>query len=720
MSLAADPLRGETACPICSQIIAAAETLFDEEFEHSIDTEGLESVDCSDHDEFIKYELGRTANPVPILRIRKPKNSSGIQTSMSAVGYLPWGFRLQQKDDSNNDVPRGAIIDPQKIKIDTLRKWKNECLETHGAECENPYPIYNFGSTAPLWLVDTKQQCVVPGQPSMTYVTLSYVWGKKDSLRCVRANLQSLQQAGALSKPEFEPLIPHTIRDAMRLVAMFGERYLWVDSLCIVQDDEAAKPSELNKMAAIYSSSCLTIIAADAEDSWEGLKGITKPRNFVQTVVPLGSKGPLVEELARGDTDTSYYSDRTYYRRGWCFQEYMFARRRLIFDKIVRWHCQQAVWYEDVVPVPGTHERPKPSGVFDSSRLWLYQPYPCLDSYAWIIHEYSEKELTYAEDILPAFSGILTKLSRTFDGGFLSGLPELFFDIALCWKITGHGERRESSNRGICAPSWSWAGWMGDTAIPDELDTHFVAEGNRRPLIHMVPVTKWYAMATPDSKDRRLVRSEWFRYKLDSQDLTNPLPRGWTRHKYSPDTPDAGCKRSAPVFCYYTHSRIPCVKFNYPLPIIEGSPAIASTISTPFLYCLTSHAMLYADGKKVTPQNGWTIECSLRDVRGNWAGILWAHSRTDVEQFSRSQWPGQKVELVAIARGHCPNENFDGIGLQEWNFQDRPKHTPLYEFYHVLWVKWKDGVAYRKGYGRVVKEAWETTREKPDLDLILG
>src|SRR6266480_183280 len=733
MSLVPDHLRSEiNTCPLCSQIIAAAQTPFDEEFEKLVNVQDLDSIDCKDHDDLVKHELKQTSNPKSILGIRKPQDSSRIQTSMTLISgqndddpeiaYFPWGFHLQQSDDNQKDAARGIIIDPERINISTLREWKDECLKSHGAECENPYPIYNFGPTSPLWLVDTKQQCIVGGQPSMTYVTLSYVWGKKDTLRCVKANLESLQQAGALSRPEFEQSIPNTIRDAMCLVSLLHERYLWVDSLCIVQDDDMAKPNELNKMATIYAKSCFTIIAADAEDSWEGLKGISQPRKIVQTVIPLGSKGTLVEELSRREMDTPYFSHQTYYRRGWCFQEHMFARRRLIFDRIVRWQCQHATWYEDMVPVPGRDEQPKPTSFVESSRLWLYRSYPCLVSYGSLIAEYSEKELTYPEDMLPAFSGILTNLSRTFSGGFLSGLPVLFFDIALCWKITGHGERRKSTNnRGstTCAPSWSCFGWQGSTTFPDELETPFVMDQIRSSPIHTVPMTTWYAMDSPSSTNRRIVQSHWFRYKRDSQDLTIPLPIGWSRHEYKPEAPGAGYKRTEPVSYYYMHSRIPSVKFNYPLPIMEATstPAIPST--TPFLYCRTSHAMLYADGEKVTPEDKWHIECSLRDIRGNWTGILWAHNQDDVKQFSRCPWPGQKVELVAINRSHCPNDNFNGYGLQEWFFNERPKDTPLYEFYHVLWVEWKDGVAYRKGFGRVVKEAWDRTRELSDLDLIL-
>jgi Heterokaryon incompatibility protein (HET) len=74
---------------------------------------------------------------------------------------------------------------------------------------------------------------------------------------------------------------PNTVKDAIDLVESLGERYLWVDSLCIVQDDDEWKCSQINNMASIYANSHLTIIAADGDSSdygLRGLRGISGPR----------------------------------------------------------------------------------------------------------------------------------------------------------------------------------------------------------------------------------------------------------------------------------------------------------------------------------------------------------------------------------------------------------------------------------------------------------
>jgi hypothetical protein len=66
--------------------------------------------------------------------------------------------------------------------------------------------------------------------------------------------------------------------------------------------------------------------------------------------------------------------------------------------------------------------------------------------------------------------------------------------------------------------------------------------------------------------------------------------------------------------------------------------------------------------------------------------------------------------LVAISKGYAiePGEKFDNYGMPEWHLAERPKSLSggKYWYYNVLWVEWKDGIAYRKGCGRVMKSAW--------------
>jgi hypothetical protein len=82
---------------------------------------------------------------------------------------------------------------------------------------------------------------------------------------------------------------------------------------------------------------------------------------------------------------------------------------------------------------------------------------------------------------------------------------------------------------------------------------------------------------------------------------------------------------------------------------------------------------------------------------------------------------GELCELVAISRGYF-YEKWDfaaRLQIDELNHKERPRESEKYEYYNVLWVEWRDGVAYRKACGRVMKSAWEC-QELEWVDLVLG
>jgi hypothetical protein len=92
----------------------------------------------------------------------------------------------------------------------------------------------------------------------------------------------------------------------------------------------------------------------------------------------------------------------------------------------------------------------------------LSQPCPNLDTYFSLVSKYNIRELRYPGDVLAAFNGLTSSLGESFDSGFLWGLPEMFFDVALLWEMC-FTEKRASNNLGDrnLIPSWSWMAWKG-------------------------------------------------------------------------------------------------------------------------------------------------------------------------------------------------------------------------------------------------------------------
>ena len=101
-------------------------------------------------------------------------------------------------------------------------------------------------------------------------MALSYVWGAANQYKTLREDLDQLQQEGYLDRDDIA--IPRTIRDAIGLVPLLRGRYLWVDSLCILQEDGEELWDQIHGMASIYANATVTIVAAQGETADYGVK----------------------------------------------------------------------------------------------------------------------------------------------------------------------------------------------------------------------------------------------------------------------------------------------------------------------------------------------------------------------------------------------------------------------------------------------------------------
>jgi hypothetical protein len=289
-------------------------------------------------------------------------------------------LHLQQRHNLRSRVGRGLPLDSKWVDIELLRQWKRTCMTQHGNKCDSPYTVFNIPGVLPFWLVDTKQLCLVPGTVANSFVTLSYVWGDSRPLTTTKDNLEQLKMPGALATECFAKFIPKTAADSIGLVPFLGERFLWVDALCILQDD--TKTDELNGMAAIYASSIFTIIAGDGSDSHSklrGVRGVSHPRHVEQKVEPFGPRDYLISAIFSRAHEVLYLS--TYRDQGWTYQESVFAKRRLIFQKgSVRWMCAESFWDEDLLSL-SLDDSPKIDPTPYSVKMGIIPP---LDYSAWL------------------------------------------------------------------------------------------------------------------------------------------------------------------------------------------------------------------------------------------------------------------------------------------------------------------------------------------------
>ncbi|KAH0829033.1 heterokaryon incompatibility protein-domain-containing protein [Lanmaoa asiatica] len=305
--------------------------------------------------------------------------------------------------------------------------------------------------------VETRQIIMYPPD-GCDYIALSYVWGGVE---------QPSYRLG-----EILPTVPATLEDAMAVTRNLGKQYLWADSLCIDQGNDAEKAVEIALMSAIYSGAWATIVSLSGRSARSGLPRV----GTLQGVVP-----QLSCEISRGHPGCL--------ERG-PYQEGLLSPRRLFFtNHQVYFECnsiqcceslddsnspfhllsdeERRAALDDVVQDPNKSSEAGPEGVI--GRGVLRDPFrPILSTveaqidaddfarYLRLVHAYTMKKISHDADSLNAFSAMLTRLADNYyKRGFVQGLPVEDLPRALLWFHPSPPRRR------VDFPTWSWAGWEG-------------------------------------------------------------------------------------------------------------------------------------------------------------------------------------------------------------------------------------------------------------------
>ena len=199
------------------------------------------------------------------------------------------------------------------------QQWLSHCDSKHGRRCS---PIVfnkkvlrmDGGSPFILRVIDVTLMCIVDAPDACRYIALSYVWGNPSDGRLVlnAKNKEILTMPNALGLVRSQ--IPKTIFGAITFTRDIGERYLWVDSLCLVQDDEDEILQCTLIMDAYFSMATLTIVAASGKDAHTGIPGIAQiPRQDTRVIKNVA---PGVFMTAQNELDM-YLRNSIYATRGW-------------------------------------------------------------------------------------------------------------------------------------------------------------------------------------------------------------------------------------------------------------------------------------------------------------------------------------------------------------------------------------------------------------------
>lgn len=309
----------------------------------------------------------------------------------------------------------------------------------------------------------------------------SYTWGKIDPLVLLASNAAELYKKDALRLHQSR--LPVTIQDAISLCAQLGERYLWVDSLCIMQDT-SDKHSQIQQMDRVYYNAAWCIVAAAGRDANAGLPGVSRPRELSQRIVDVAGVQltNLIPPLSQSVMQTFWQ------KRAWCFQEDLLSLHKVIFTADqTYYHCPHGEHSEDTHGSAHTQ-----SEVVSLDLPWLSK----LDErsnwsiYCETIDDYTDRRLSFEADALNAFAGISAFLSRLLFAGcpFIMGIPACSLDAGLLWVPNGKLERRSGF------PSWSWAGWKGCGLWSDSLAnvSYPRTEDHEKEFERTIPQVQWH------------------------------------------------------------------------------------------------------------------------------------------------------------------------------------------------------------------------------------
>lgn len=282
------------------------------------------------------------------------------------------------------------------------------------------------------------------------YATLSYCWGGDQEAKTLKSNFASYQDHIDFST------LPATIQDAAIVTIQIGLSYLWVDAMCIIQDDENDKMKEIAKMHAIYRSSRITIAPSEAATS---KTGFLRPRDMWR---PIKMKARFDENVFSDvlliPEGSSCRPSAALFQRGWTLQETLLSTRVLVYGlRELTFLCLEGIRSEC-----GSHLTVEEINwaFHPGSKIHVNMEHP--QSWNYLIASYSERFLTVEGDKLLGIAALAEEYGRSkgVDGYFAGLWRDSFLEQALWTTASYTGSPKHS--KGYIAPSWSWANVNGE------------------------------------------------------------------------------------------------------------------------------------------------------------------------------------------------------------------------------------------------------------------
>lgn len=332
-------------------------------------------------------------------------------------------------------------------------------------------------------LVEPRPQAI-----NSSYLTLSHCWGQTEVIKLMTATTDNMRNGISISE------LPALYQDAITVCQHLEIRYVWIDSLCIIQDQELDWTREIAAMGEIYSNALCNIEAASAADASGRLFFSRSPTRIMPfpVTVEWHKDGPLPFFLI--DPSVQLENDMNgapLPERAWVLQEQLLAKRSIIYSKTqLHWVCRSQEASE-MFPkaVPDLRE-----GSDLLSHSLKPRSLPCLKSmiasgdpvffhhwsygsfmntspmesfwFSWrsIVMDYTSRYLTLEKDKLAAIAGVASVVQSKTSIQYIAGMwnTRFFIEYELCWRVSGRADNRKPYRPSTYrAPTWSWASVEG-------------------------------------------------------------------------------------------------------------------------------------------------------------------------------------------------------------------------------------------------------------------
>ena len=287
------------------------------------------------------------------------------------------------------------------------------------------------------------------------------------TLQLLTTNLDELTRPLSLDSHIEE--LPWVVRDAITFVKSIGERYLWVDSLCILQNDPSTKHAQIAAMNVIYANAIATLVAL-GKDAGFGLPGVRpypKPRQQ-----PL-RRAHGVRVMTLLPDLQNVVSSSAWRTRAWTYQEELFSTRLLFFSTSqMYFRCRASTYCEDQHSGAEYHYSVLPVDLDALKPHLSFGLGECTSAYeAWeyMVKDFSTRAFTFDLDRYNAYAGIENELARSLDVPCKYGMPIQGLAGYLYWANYTH--QKHETRRLSQLPSWSWCGWAGAVQFPSRVFT---------------------------------------------------------------------------------------------------------------------------------------------------------------------------------------------------------------------------------------------------------